>query len=233
MASSFIQISDSHIDDHNLVMGVKSQTNLNKVVNNILKKSYDVLLFSGDLSHNGSIESYKKLKKIIKPLGKSLYVLPGNHDNKENLYKVFNENYLCDFQIDHWEIISIDSVQIGQTSGFLNSEQLAILNQKILSSNAKYIVICLHHPVVSMKSNWDDKLSLENPDNFFNVIDQFENIRAVIWGHAHQSSQFNRNGVGLYSCPSTALQFNGPENIGYNHYTLNENGTMKCQTVWI
>ena len=46
-----------------------------------------------------------------------------------------------------------------------------------------------------MESNWDDKLSLENPDDLFNVIDQFNNIKAVIWGHAHQSSRFIRNGV--------------------------------------
>jgi len=32
MTKSFIQISDSHIDDDNLVMGVDSQANLNNIV---------------------------------------------------------------------------------------------------------------------------------------------------------------------------------------------------------
>jgi len=69
MTKSFIQISDSHIDDDNLVMGVDSQANLNNIVVDILTKSYDALLVSGDLAHNGTLESYRTLKKIIKPLG--------------------------------------------------------------------------------------------------------------------------------------------------------------------
>ena len=88
MTKSFIQISDSHIDDDNLVMGVDSQANLNNIVDDILTKSYDALLVSGDLSHNGTLESYRKLKKIIKPLGTKTYVLPGNHDHKANLYEI-------------------------------------------------------------------------------------------------------------------------------------------------
>ena len=93
MTKSFIQISDSHIDDDNLVMGVDSQANLNNIVGDILTKSYDALLVSGDLAHNGTLESYRTLKKIIKPLGNNTYVLPGNHDHKANLYKIFNKNY--------------------------------------------------------------------------------------------------------------------------------------------
>ena len=50
---------------------------------------------------------------------------------------------------------------------------------------------------------------------FFHTIDKFSKIKAVIWGHAHQSSEFNRNNVKLFSCPSTTLQFNGPKMIGY------------------
>ena len=96
--------------------------------------------------------------------------------------KSFNKNYLCSFQINDWEIITIDSVQKGQASGLLNEVQLKSLSQKIHSSAAKYIVVCLHHPIVSMGSNWDDKLSLENPDDLFNVIDQFNNIKSSYLG---------------------------------------------------
>ena len=133
MTKSFIQISDSHIDDKNLVMGVDSQVNLNNIVDDILTKSYDAVLVSGDLAHNGTLESYQKLKKILKPLGTNTYVLPGNHDHKVNLYEIFNKNYLCSFQINDWEIITIDSVQIGQISGLLNQVQLKSLAQKIQS----------------------------------------------------------------------------------------------------
>jgi len=233
MTKSFIQISDSHIDDNKLVMGVDSQANLGAIVSMISQKNYEALLISGDLSHNGALESYQTLQKILDPIETEIYVLPGNHDNLSNLSQVFNKSYLCNFTIDCWEVITIDSVQVGKVSGRLIDEQLYSLSQEISSSSAKYIILCLHHPPVSMQSDWDDEMSLENPEDLFAVIDQYDNIKAVLWGHAHQNSEFNRNGVKLFSCPSTVIQFNGSSNIGYNHYTLNDNGEIYCKTKWI
>ena len=233
MANSFIQISDSHIDDDKLVMGVDSQANLGAIVSVISQKNYDALLISGDLAHNGTLESYKILQKILDPIETEIYVLPGNHDNLSNLSQVFNKSYLCNFTIDSWEVITIDSVQAGKVSGRLSDEQLYSLSHEIRSSSAKYIVLCLHHPPVSMQSDWDDEMSLENPEDLFAVIDQYDNIKAVMWGHSHQRSEFIRYDVKLFSCPSTALQFNGSSSIGYNHYTLDDNGEIYCKTKWL
>ena len=233
MTKSFIQISDSHIDDNKLVLGVDSQANLGSIVSMISDQNYDVLLISGDLAHNGTLESYQKLQKILNPIETEIYVLPGNHDDFSNLSQVFNQSSLCNFIIGCWEIITLDSVQSGKVSGRLSDEQLHSLSQQISSSSAKYIALCLHHPPVSMQSDWDDEMSLENPDDLFAVIDQFDTIKAVMWGHAHQCCEFNRNGVKLFSCPSTALQFNGQSGIGYNHYTLNEDGEIYCKTRWL
>ena len=233
MTKSFIQISDSHIDDDKLVMGVDSQANLGAIVSMISQKNYDALLISGDLTHNGTLESYQTLQKILDPIETEIYVLPGNHDDLSNLSQVFNKSCLCNFIIDCWEVITIDSVQAGKVSGRLSDEQLYSLSKQISSSSAKYIALCLHHPPVSMQSDWDDEMSLENPEDLFAVIDQYDNIKAVMWGHSHQCSEFNRNDVKLFSCPSTALQFNGFPSIGYNHYTLNDNGEIYCKTKWL
>ena len=233
MTKSFIQISDSHIDDNKLVMGVDSQANLSTIVSTISKHNYDALLISGDLAHNGTLESYKKLRKILNPIEAKIYVLPGNHDDLSNLSQIFHQSSLCNFIIGCWEVITIDSVQVGKVSGRLTDEQLHSLSQQISSSSAKYIALCLHHPPVSMQSDWDDEMSLENPEDLFAVIDQFDNIKAIMWGHAHQSSESNRNGVKLFSCPSTALQYDGQPGIGYNHYTLNDEGEIYCKTQWL
>ena len=233
MANSFIQISDSHIDNDKLVMGIDTQANLGNIVSMISNKNYDALLISGDLAHNGTLESYQKLQKIIDPIKTKIYVLPGNHDDLSNLYTIFKQSFLCNFFIGCWEVITIDSVQVGKVSGRLNDKQLHYLSQQIRSSSAKYIALCLHHPPVSMQSDWDDEMSLENPEDLFAVIDQFDNIKAVMWGHAHQCSESNRNGVKLFSCPSTALQFDGQPGIGYNHYTLNDDGKIYCKTQWL
>jgi Icc protein len=233
MPKSFIQISDSHIDDEKLVMGVDSQANLTCVVEHISKQLYDALIFSGDLSHNGTINSYIRINEILKPLNNKACILPGNHDNKSNLAKIFDNLLLSNFQLNDWEIISIDSVQNEKVSGYLSDQKLQTLINEIKQSRAKYIVLCLHHPVVPMQSSWDDDLSLENSEDFFGVISQFPRVRAIIWGHAHQSSEFKYGSIKLFSCPSTAVQFCGPSSIGYNHYTLHDNGEINCKTRWL
>ena len=58
MTNSFIQISDSHIDNDKIVMGVESQKNLSAIVSNICKHYFDALLISGDLAHNGTCLLY-------------------------------------------------------------------------------------------------------------------------------------------------------------------------------
>ena len=214
-------------------MGVDSQASLGAIVSNISKHYFDALLISGDLAHNGTLESYQKLQKILKPIESKIYMLHGNHDDLSNLSQIFNQSSLNNFIIGCWEVIIIDSVQVGKVSGRLNDEQLHTLSQKITTSSAKYIALCLHHPPVSMESDWDDALSLENPEDLFAVIDQFDNIKAIMWGHAHQCAEFNRKGVKLFSSPSTALQFNGLSGIGYNHYTLNDDGEIYCKTHWL
>jgi len=233
MPKSFIQISDSHIDDEKLVMGVDSQANLTCVVEHISKQLYDALIFSGDLSHNGTINSYIRINEILKPLNNKACILPGNHDNKSNLAKIFDNSLLSNFQLNDWEIISIDSVQNEKVSGYLSDQKLQTLINEIKQSRAKYIVLCLHHPVVPMQSSWDDDLSLENSEDFFGAISQFPRVRAIIWGHAHQSSEFKFGNIKLFSCPSTAVQFCGPSGIGYNHYILHDNGEINCKTRWL
>ncbi|MCS5592230.1 MAG: metallophosphoesterase [Gammaproteobacteria bacterium] len=233
MSASFIQISDCHIDDKKLVMGVDSKSNLKQVLSHVKSQAFDALLISGDLTHNGTLSSYQLLQDSLSCIDNNIHVMPGNHDNKANLSAAFNTELQNTFQLDDWQIITLDSVQINKVSGFLDKAQLSFLDDAISSSNSKYIIVCLHHPLVSMNSDWDDKLSLGNPDDLFTIVERYSKIKAILWGHAHQSECFNHKGISLFSCPSTALQFNGPESIGYNHYTLHSNGNIECKTHWL
>ena len=52
-----------------------------------------------------------------------------------------------------------------------------------------------------------DAMALENPQDLFNVLDRYPQVRGVIWGHIHQEFGQERNGVQLLGAPSTCLQF--------------------------
>ncbi|SMN15152.1 3',5'-cyclic-nucleotide phosphodiesterase [uncultured Candidatus Thioglobus sp.] len=229
----FIQISDCHIDDTAQSLGVDSQKNLATVVNKITTLPSDALLISGDLTHNGTLQSYKILKKILSPIQTDIFVIEGNHDNFEHLNAEFSSCLFTQFTLGLWDIISINSVQIGKTSGFVSQHALAKLDQQLSHSSAKYSLVVLHHPIVSMNSTWDDTLSLENPDDLFALLKRHPKIQAALFGHAHESAEFNKNGIKIIACPSTAVQFNHESRIGFNHYTLLDDGQLHYTTQWI
>ncbi len=231
--NTFVQISDCHIDDNPHSMGVNTHLNLNRVINKLSNTKFNNLIISGDLANSGTIKSYQILKKALKKINSDIWVMPGNHDNIENLNTVFSENILDKLLLGKWEVITIDSVQENKTSGILTKKNLEKLDLDLSTSKAKYNLIILHHPIVPMNSNWDDSLSLENPEELFTLISKYPKIRAVLFGHAHQMSEFKQNNLQIISCPSTAIQFDEEERVGFNSYTLHDNGKLEYYTQWI
>lgn len=231
--NNFIQISDCHIDDTEQSMGVNTHQNLQTIIKKILSINIDALLISGDLSHNGTTDSYQALKKLLSPVKTDIFIIAGNHDNLDNLADLFKKQLFNQFTLGSWEIISVDSVQADKTSGYLTQEVLIDLDKHLENSNAKYILVVLHHPIVPMNSNWDDSLSLENPKDLFKILEKHPKIQAVLFGHAHEAAEFRQNNLRIISCPSTALQFNNESRIGFNHYTLNDDGQLDYYTQWL
>lgn len=229
----FIQISDCHIDDTPLALGVNTHHNLMRIVAKITSMPSDALFISGDLTHNGTLASYQKLKQILAPIKSDIFVISGNHDDKSNLKTFFAKNLFNEIYLGDWAIISMDSVQIGKTSGYLPKKTLGELDRQLRYAKARYIFLMLHHPVVPMQSTWNDALSLENPKELFSLVKKHPRIRVISFGHAHESAQFVSDNIKIIACPSTAIQFNHEKRIGFNDYVLHNNGVFECKTQWI
>jgi len=159
--------------------------------------------------------------------------MPSNHDDKSNLFQAFNTELQSAFQLGDWQNITLDSVRINKVNDLLNEDWLRFLDDTISNSTAKYIFVYLHHSIIPMNSDWDGELSLENPKDFFAVVERHSNVKAIAWGHAYHSEIFNYKGVSIFSSPYTALQLNGPDNIGYNDYTLHSDGNIEYKTHWL
>ena len=77
-------------------------------------------------------------------------------------------------------------------------------------------------------------MQLRNGPAFFDIIDRFSNVRAILWGHVHQEFDGVRNGVRLLATPSTCFQFlPASENFaldtrppGYRALTLHADGRL-------
>lgn len=209
-----IQLSDSHLfaDKEKSLLGVQTEKSFTAVVDAIKKEHArpDCIIFSGDISQDGSKESYIRFANIISSLDIPIYCIPGNHDDRIPLNKVFPyKNLSSDKQIiiGPWQFILLDSHKPGAVEGYLQKGQFDFLRDCLEKQPDSYSVIILHHHPIHIGVSWLDKLGLDNANQFWDVLNQFPQVKAVLFGHVHQAHQGEKNGIPYFSAPSTCIQF--------------------------
>jgi Icc protein len=213
-ALQVLQLSDTHLysDAEGRLLGQKTRQTLELVLDliPIALASLDLVLLTGDLVHDESPEGYRYLKERMATLGSPCHCLPGNHDNSSIMADIFESGQAkmgTSVQLGRWNLVLLDSTMPGKDGGHLDREQLGHLQDSLASRPDDPALVCLHHQPVPVGSIWMDTMALDNPDEFFGIIDHHPQVRAVLWGHVHQEFSGERKGVRLLGSPSTCVQF--------------------------
>lgn len=174
------------------------------------EQAIDLIALTGDVSQDYSQESYQIAKQIFAAVPCPLIATMGNHDNLATFTEYFNNiddgiNKIV--ALGDWVALLINSHWPNHISGQLSKNELAFLEDALRTAANKHIIIFIHHHVLSVNSTWIDKIGVSNAQDFLNIIDKHQNIRAVICGHVHQETYFERNQVKYFSTPATSWQF--------------------------
>lgn len=212
------QISDLHITaQRRPAYGVvDTATMLERCVKQImsLDPPVDAVLASGDLVDGGSQPEYEVLRDLLAPLRAPVYLLPGNHDDRDALRAAFADHaYLhqhprfCQYVIDVLPVrlIVLDTIIKGEAGGALCAERLEWL-ERTLAASRKPTVIALHHPPFASGVGFMDDIALAEPEKLAAVISKHPNVERVVCGHVHRPIQVRFAGTIASSCPSTAHQ---------------------------
>lgn len=235
-----VQITDTHLnepeDGH--LLGMQTLHSLNCVLDRVRMEQnrIDALLVTGDLSQDGSIQSYQHLQKALNDFSCPSFWLEGNHDNPTNLAEVDAGNHHLErvIRTRHWQIIMLNSQVVGKVYGRLDEQQLELLDSALSEQPQLHTLVCFHHHPVDMECDWIDGIGIRNADDLWQVIERHNNVRAMLWGHVHQSSDRMRGDVRLLSTPSTCVQFEPHTKDfsvdrrapGYRQLTLNADGSI-------
>jgi Icc protein len=209
-----VQFTDTHIfaDPDEKFDGIDTAETFKRVIEHTRTQDWTphMGLVTGDLVHDPVIEAYERFHELIDKLQIPVCCLPGNHDDPVLMQKYFNTGAISDTKIitaGNWLILLLDSWMPGTHSGHLQNDELVWLDNMLKTQSQRHVLVCLHHHPVSVDSPWMDSMALDNPDEFFTMLDQYERVRAVLWGHIHQEYTSIRKGVALYGTPSTCVQF--------------------------
>jgi Icc protein len=209
-----LQITDTHLfaGSDGCLLGLNTEDSLKAVIANVSEKHLpaDLILATGDLVHDGSTAAYQRFFSLMNGFELPVYCLPGNHDEAQTLCEIPGKG-LCKY-VDHavhgdWHFIFLDSTIPGSEGAHLRSETLQQLDTLLREAPETHTLVCLHHQPVAMGSRWLDTMAVDNPREFFDIIDRHQQVRGIVWGHVHQELVIRRRDVSLMSAPSTCIQF--------------------------
>jgi Icc protein len=204
------QISDSHLsaDPEQKFREINPHENLKCLMRKVTAVQPDLILASGDLSEDGSRESYSLLQRYLHVDATPVIALPGNHDDAERLAEVFPDSPVETISVSRhggWQIIRLNSCLPGKAEGCLAGRALADLESVLADGMERPRLIALHHQPVSTGSPWIDKYPLLDAEKFLTLVDGSPDVKAVVWGHVHQVFARERNGTAMLGGPSSAI----------------------------
>jgi Icc protein len=210
------QITDPHLfsSTDGKLLGLNTDESLRSVVELVKTEQpdLDIVLATGDISQDGSEESYRRFESIISTLQSPSYWLHGNHDNDVAILQVLNGNERLSPCVisagPSWRIIMLNSSVKGEVGGGLAESELEFLSDKLEELSDKFIIVALHHHPVKMGSAWLDEQIVSNADALLKIIRKHQQVKVLMWGHVHQETDTtNDDGLRLLSSPSTCVQF--------------------------
>ena len=177
-----------------------------------LKKNHsdsDMLVISGDISHHGVLDSYKKFDEIIETVKLPEHLYPklilGNHDNRE-IFKnyftniPFDENGFVQYEIEieDKKLIFLDTNLAKSHQGEFCQKRQAWLKKKLeknIKKNKK-ILIFMHHNPFPLAELDSDFIGLLDRDQFKLIINEYKNmIQHIFFGHQHLTVSGNYLGI--------------------------------------
>jgi len=173
----------------------------------------DVLLAAGDISDDGTADSYRIFRESVGRLGIPVYVVPGNHDNRENMRSAFSaDGYMpADGHLDYvaeigpLSLVALDTLVEGEAHGEIAPDRRAWLESALHAAGDRPTIVMLHHPPFLTGTKMDG-IGCRDGDALAAVIRQFDNVEIVLAGHFHRSLQRRWAGTMANICPSTAHQ---------------------------
>lgn len=208
-----LQLTDSHLRAaaDGLLKGWPTRASLELALHAALdgEAAPDAILATGDLSQDGSRESYGHFRDLLRGPDVPVLCVPGNHDNPATMAAELSRppfRYCGDHRFGRWRLVMLPSWDGDRGGGRLPDEELRRLETILEESAEPHVVVVLHHHPVPVDS-WLDKVALDNAAEFLAVTDRCERIRGIVWGHVHQAHDSERRGVRMLGTPSTCFQF--------------------------
>lgn len=170
----------------------------------------DLVVISGDLTHDGDVEAYQALKILLEGLIPPYRLMMGNHDDRSTFSAQFPDYRMpqgfvqsADI-INDAQIICLDSLDEGHVAGKLCEQRLAWLAENLDRSKELYLFV--HHPPFKIGVPALDEVRLLNHEALYALLGTHPRVRHIFAGHVHRPFSGVCNGIFSSTVKSTCVQ---------------------------
>ena len=174
----------------------------------------DAVLVSGDLADHASDAEYEVVHELLDSLGVPIYVLPGNHDDRQALRRHFEvpgangEPVQYSSDLGRLRLVVLDSTRPGKDPGSLDGGRLRWLDAELAAAPEIPTIVAMHHPpILTGVPVWDDLgLPLSDRRGLRDVVRRHPQVCRVVGGHVHRMMSADLAGCPVVTVPSTYVQ---------------------------
>ena len=236
----FVVISDLHIvPERQLSHAVDTAERLALAVSHInqLHPDAEFCIAAGDLTDHGETAAYRRLKRSLGGLNLPFYLTLGNHDDRQNYRREFDDAIVADTgyadicidKLGH-RILVLDSLDSGRHPGLVDAQQLDWLAARLREASDRPVIVVLHHNICDLQVS-TDSIRLRENRGFADVLAEHPDIRHVISGHVHLSSSGVYRGIPFTTFAGSHYNID-PRRDEPNLRAPRRAGPGQCAVVW-
>ena len=214
---SFVQLSDTHVGFSGPAnpTGTRAFERAVEVVNRLPQKP-DLILFTGDLTHdtedrNEHADRMRRFQKVASRLKVPVRkMVPGEHDaglDGGALYReIFGES---SYSFDHRGVHFVALDNVSRAKPEVGAERIAWLERDLARYAATTpIVVFTHRPLFDLKPEWE--WFTRDGDQVMKVLWPYENV-TVLYGHIHREHVHDEPHCRHVAARSLIFAFPDPE----------------------
>jgi 3',5'-cyclic-AMP phosphodiesterase len=214
MPFSIVQMTDPHIGANWSENSTAALARAVDAVRNLLREPPNAVIVTGDLANTPSDAEYETARELLGKLGAPLYVMAGNHDDREKLCRHFEvpdtDPQLLRYALDFGplRLIALDTKRPDSDAGQIEKAQLAWLDRVLDQSPTIPTLIAMHHPPLLTGIPAMDRIGIpaEERDGLEEVLGRHQQVQLVACGHVHRALIGRIGAASVLALPSTDVQ---------------------------
>lgn len=174
----------------------------------------DVVLITGDCADHGSAPEYERFRELISGLKSPVYVVPGNHDNRERMLETLGPqgaqplDGFVQYVVEGWPVrlIALDTHIPQRDEGALCAARLSWLEARLSEMPEQPTLLFMHHPPFRTGIPVFDEIGLVDAEALGTIIARHPQVEAILAGHVHSAVTQRYHGTIALTCGSTMYQ---------------------------